>query len=254
MPTLSTPMPPPSNVLPDSGSARPDAGPDAHPDARPVPRLAPEQREKQIIQGAIVFFAEVGFSGQTRELSRRLGITQPLLYRYFPSKQALIDRVFEEMFLGRWDSRWVDLIRDQGVPLRDRLVAFYREYAAATYQPEWIRLYMYAGLANTGINKRYLGLVEREFLTTLCRELRRHCGLDPDAMPVSHAEVEFAWSLHGGMFYYAVRHFIFNAASYVDSMANATLVIENFLQGLPQTYPQCMEMQDTEKAGDGAAS
>ncbi|MDB5822562.1 MAG: hypothetical protein JWR21_1266 [Herminiimonas sp.] len=182
-------------------------------------------------------------------MSRRLGITQPLLYRYFPSKQALIDRVFEEMFLGRWDSRWVDLIRDQGLPLRDRLVEFYREYAAATYQPEWIRLYMYAGLANTGINKRYLGLVEREFLTTLCVELRRHCRLDPDATPVSHAEVEFAWSLHGGMFYYAVRHFIFDAWSEVDAMTNATLVIENFLKGLPQTYPKCMATGE----GDGAA-
>jgi hypothetical protein len=158
------------------------------------------------------------------------------------------------MFLGRWDSRWVDLIRDQSVPLRDRLVKFYREYAAATYQPEWIRLYMYAGLANTGINKRYLGLVEREFLTTLCRELRRHCGLDPDATPVSHAEVEFAWSLHGGMFYYAVRHFIFNATSDGDSMTNATLVIDNFLQGLPQTYPKCMALQDEKITDDRSPS
>ena len=233
LPILSTP---PSGLPPDAETRRPES--------RSVPRLSPEQREKQIIQGAISFFAEVGFSGQTRELSRRLGITQPLLYRYFPSKQALIDRVFEEMFLGRWDSRWVDLIREQDVPLRDRLVEFYRQYAAATYQPEWIRLYMYAGLANTGINKRYLGLVEREFLTTLCVELRRHCGLDPNTAPVSHPELEFAWSLHGGMFYYAVRHFVFNANSNVDFMANATLVIENFLRGLPQTYPRCMAMPD----------
>lgn len=227
---------PPSGIPPDAETRRPDA--------RSVPRLSPEQREKQIIQGAISFFAEVGFSGQTRELSRRLGITQPLLYRYFPSKQALIERVFEEMFLGRWDSRWVALIREQDVPLRDRLVEFYRQYAAATYQPEWIRLYMYAGLANTGINKRYLGLVEREFLTTLCVELRRHCGLDPDTTPVSPPELEFAWSLHGGMFYYAVRHFVFHANSNVDFMTNATLVIENFLRGLPQTYPRCMAMPD----------
>ena len=46
-------------------------------------RLPPALREKQILEGAISFFSEVGFTGQTRELSRRLGITQPLLYRYY---------------------------------------------------------------------------------------------------------------------------------------------------------------------------
>jgi len=54
-------------------------------------RLLPGEREKLIVGEAIRFFSEVGFSGQTRELSRRLGITQPLLYRYFPSKRALRD-------------------------------------------------------------------------------------------------------------------------------------------------------------------
>ena len=40
-------------------------------------RLSPTDREKQIVDGAIAYFSEVGFSGQTRELSKRLGITQP---------------------------------------------------------------------------------------------------------------------------------------------------------------------------------
>jgi AcrR family transcriptional regulator len=201
-----------------------------------VPRLSPDEREKQILEGAIAFFSEVGFSGQTRELSRRLKITQPLLYRYFPSKQILIERVFEKIFLGRWDAKWVELIRNEKMPLRDRLIEFYRQYAAATYQPEWIRLYMYAGLADTGINKRYLELVEREFLSTLCLALRRYSGLKRSAA-VSQEEIEFAWSLHGGIFYYAVRHFVFGVKSNVDFMANVALIVDNFLAGVAVTYP-----------------
>ncbi len=54
-----------------------------------------------IVREAVSFFAEHGFEGQTRELARRLGITQPLLYRYFPDKAALIDRVYREVFLDR---------------------------------------------------------------------------------------------------------------------------------------------------------
>ena len=47
---------------------------------------AREARERQIVEGAVAYFAEVGLDGQTRELARRLGITQPLLFRYFPTK------------------------------------------------------------------------------------------------------------------------------------------------------------------------
>ncbi len=202
-------------------------------------RLPPAQREKQILEGAISFFSEVGFSGQTRELSRRIGITQPLLYRYFSSKQVLIERVYEHIFLGRWNPQWVTLIHDQKLPLRDRLIEFYRQYAAATYQPEWIRIYIYAGLADTGLNKRYLDLIERELLSALFIELRRYCGHDT-AAPVSHEEVEFAWSLHGGMFYYAVRHFIFGADIHVDFMANVALVLDNFLAGVASSYPKLL--------------
>ena len=59
-------------------------------------------RAKQILRGAIAFFAEHGFSGQTRALTSELGVSKGLLYRYFPSKEALIDRVYDEVFLHRW--------------------------------------------------------------------------------------------------------------------------------------------------------
>lgn len=203
--------------------------------------MPPAQREKQILEGAISFFSEVGFSGQTRELSRRLGITQPLLYRYFSSKQALIERVYDHVFLGRWNPNWVGLIQDQKLPLRERLIEFYRQYAAATYQPEWIRIYIYAGLADTGLNKRYLDLIERELLSALCLELRRYCGHEDSSIKVSHEEVEFAWSLHGGMFYYAVRHFIFGVDIHVDFMTNATLVLDNFLDGVGGNYRKLLK-------------
>jgi AcrR family transcriptional regulator len=202
--------------------------------------MPPAQREKQILEGAISFFSEVGFSGQTRELSRRIGITQPLLYRYFSSKQALIDRVYDHIFLKRWKPEWVILIHDQELPLRERLIEFYRQYAEAIYQPEWIRIYIFAGLAGTGLNKRYLDLVERELLSALCIELRRYCGHAEITTPVTPEETEFAWSLHGGLFYYAVRHFIFGVNINVDFMSNITLVIDNFLAGVHTTYPKIL--------------
>ena len=76
-------------------------------------RLPPADRERQIIEGAIAYFSEVGFSGQTRELSKRLGITQPLLYRYFANKQALIERVYQTVFEARWNPAWIPMLQDR---------------------------------------------------------------------------------------------------------------------------------------------
>src|SRR3954466_15055495 len=94
-------------------------------------RLPPADRERQIIEGAIAYFAEAGFSGQTRELSKRLGIPRPLLYRYFENKQALIDRVYQTVFAGRWDPSWIGLLQDRSLPLRERLGGVYRPIGRA---------------------------------------------------------------------------------------------------------------------------
>ena len=72
----------------------------------PRRRLSPLARERMIIEGAIRFFSEHGLGGQLRDLASGLGITHTLLYHYFPTKQALIERVYAELFEGRWRAQW----------------------------------------------------------------------------------------------------------------------------------------------------
>lgn len=200
-------------------------------------RLSPAERERQIIDGAIAYFAEAGISGQTRELSKRLGITQPLLYRYFPSKQALLDRVYSTVFEGRWNPAWASLIRDRSIPLRDRLIEFYRQYSEATYRPDWLRIYLHAGLSDPAFNQRYIRLIQRELLPAYAREVRHYCGLESADLPVSNEEIEFVWSLHGGMFYYAVRQHIYQLQMQVPFMEKVVPAVDNFLAGARTTYP-----------------
>lgn len=208
--------------------------------APPKLRLASADRERQIIEGAITYFSEVGFSGQTRELSSRLGITQPLLYRYFASKQALIERVYQTVFEGRWNPDWIAPLRDRSTPLRERLVDFYRAYSEATYRPVWIRIYMHAGLSNPALNRRYIQLVRRELLPVFCRELRHACGVPDTDTPVTEEEIEFVWSLHGGFFYMAVREHVYQTRIQVDFMQHVTRVVDNFLAGAQQSYPKLL--------------
>ena len=102
----------------------------------PRRRLAPEDREHQIVQAAIAFFARRGFDAGTRELAQELGVTQPLLYRYFPTKEALVDRVYDEVFVSRWNPEWEEWLADRSAPLADRLKRYFKDYARFVLRSE----------------------------------------------------------------------------------------------------------------------
>ena len=196
-------------------------------------RLPARDREQQIVREAIRFFAEVGFAGQTRELAQRLGITQPLLYKYFPTKQDLIERVFNEVYINRIDPSWYDLIRDRSRSLHDRLCEFYQRYSEATYRYEWIRIYMFSGLRGEGLNRRYIQVVENKILRPICEELRDFCNLPPaDEEPITELEMERIWVMHGGLFYYAVRKHIYHSKVKEDFSAVVSQSVATMLNGL----------------------
>src|SRR3979409_2400117 len=72
-------------------------------------RLSPHDRRKEFVAKATEFFSEEGFGGGTRDLARRLGVPQPLLYRYFPSKDDLIKEVYRTVYLEPLDTGWEGL-------------------------------------------------------------------------------------------------------------------------------------------------
>src|SRR6202042_1843186 len=96
-------------------------------------RLSPDDRRKEFVAKATEFFSEEGFGGGTRALARRLGVTQPLLYRYFPSKDDLIKEVYRTVYLEPLDPGWDRLLSDRARPLRERLQEFYGAYTKAIF-------------------------------------------------------------------------------------------------------------------------
>jgi AcrR family transcriptional regulator len=194
-------------------------------------RLSPEERRRAFIQKAAELFAAEGFGGGTRELARKLGVTQPLLYRYFPSKDDLIEAVYRSVFLERWNPDWDTLLSDRSLPLRERLEAFYRSYTDAIFNPEWLRIYLFAGLRGLDLNRRYIEIVETRILKRIVEEYRHEAGLPPKQKP-SPTEMELAWLLQGGIFYYGVRKHIYGLPvleSKERAIANA---LEVFLEGI----------------------
>ncbi|MBI2686164.1 MAG: TetR/AcrR family transcriptional regulator [Acidobacteria bacterium] len=62
-----------------------------------APKLSRADRRKAIVDTAAQLFAEVGFrGGTTRELARRVGVTEPVLYEHFQTKRDLYSAIIDD--------------------------------------------------------------------------------------------------------------------------------------------------------------
>lgn len=181
-------------------------------------RLGSAEREGQIVAGAVQFFSERGLDGQLRDLAKSIGITHALLYHYFPTKQALIDRVYREVFEGRWNPAWERMLDDPRLTPEDKLIRFYLEYGRAILQRDWVRIFIHSGLSDRSIPDRFFALLRDKLFPRLVRETRRHCGVTSRARPTPR-ELELMMGLHGGIFYIGMRRWVYEQAVYSDEAA-----------------------------------
>jgi len=213
--------------------------------AAPRKRLSPEAREKMIVEEAIRYFAEHGFEGDTRALAKRIGVSQGLIFRYFPTKSDLIERVYRDVFLKRWNPEWEDMITDRSRSLKARLVAFYEDYYRTVDSYDWIRVALFSALRGEPIMSRYLVLVRNRLVVPIARELRAHYRLpDPDDVPLRALELEMVWDLHSFVIYKLIRRHVYgeaNAAAHDEGAADAQeaaigAYVRTFLAGARGTF------------------
>jgi AcrR family transcriptional regulator len=204
-------------------------------------RLSPDDRRKEFVVKATEFFAEQGFGGGTRDLARRLGVTQPLLYRYFPSKDELIKEVYRTVYLEPLDTGWEKLLTDRARPIRARLREFYDAYTNVIFDRKWLRIYLYSGLKGLDINRWYVDMVRGKILTRIIRECRHSAGLPIHSKP-STAELELAWVFHGGIFYYGVRKYIYESPALEDKEQMINDALEAFLAGYERVFGAPIEL------------
>ncbi|GJG94065.1 TetR/AcrR family transcriptional regulator [Cupriavidus pauculus] len=208
--------------------------------AKSTRRLLPEEREQQIVEKAIEHFTRNGFGGSTRELARQIGVTQPLLYRYFESKDALIDRVYNEVF--QWRPDWERQIADRTLPLAERLHAFYLDYSSVILREEWIRLFIFAGLTHEGINNKYLSKLRTKVFLPVLAEVREAFGIAaPRNTAETDAEIEMIWSLHAAIFYIGVRKWVYGLKVPTDLDAVIRQKVDLFLYGAPAAMEKLRE-------------
>ena len=166
------------------------------------------------------------------DVARRAGLSRQTLYRYFPSKDDLINEVYRAVYLSQWKDGWTEGLRDRRQPLRDRLLAFYADYTATIFNRTWMRIFFFAGLKGLDINTRYIGRVVSHLLTHICREARASVGADPDGT-ITPAEIELAWTMHGAIFYQGIREHIYGLPGNIDYAAAAEAAVDMYLRVMP---------------------
>ena len=132
-------------------------------------RLPPEERRAQILERAYYFFSEYGLTGQTRHLASACGVSQRLLYRYFPNKAALVEAVYKDRFARPFDEAWLKELAGGGGIVRTRLIVFYKRYAENVLTRRWLRLALYSALADNPFAGPYTESIMRGILDTVAR-------------------------------------------------------------------------------------
>ncbi len=192
-------------------------------------RMSPAVRRKQILDQAVQFFSEHGLTAQTRALADACGISQRLLYRYFPTKEALLDEVYRTAILGPFQAVWLVELADRSVPIEQRLSRFYATYLEVIFTRQWLRLFMYASLADVAMAPNYTSTLILQLLQLIVVETAAAQGIDPPEDP--HLRHEIAWTMHGALSHYAIRHQIYAFPQHVDVDRIVKIHVAQFLGG-----------------------
>ena len=204
----------------------------------PRVRMAPELRRQMIIDAAISFFAKNGLSAQIRDLAKSIGVSQALVFKYFESKENLLECVYQKIFLDHWNDGWRHDLADRRTPLRERLVQFYLQYMDVINDYDWIRICLQASLSNQDLTRRYINEHLNGVLEAIALEIRAENGVRTQEKP-SAWEVEQVWFIHSAIAYYSVRNNVHQTSVVPDCYEYVRRVIDTLLPGL--TNRTCMK-------------
>jgi AcrR family transcriptional regulator len=197
---------------------------------RATPRLPHAVRRAQILSQAAEFFAAYGLTAQTRALAEVCGISQRLLYRFFPNKAALIAEVYKAEIEGPFKAIWFVELSDRSRPVEERLADFYSQYYDQVLTERWLRLFLYASLANVGMAPAYISAIITHMLEVIVTESAYELRLEvPRDKALCH---ELGWALHGAISHLAIRRWIYRNANHPRTVIVVPMYVRVFLSGL----------------------
>lgn len=145
--------------------------------AAATPRATADERREAILEAAMVEFAERGWHGMSTEaIARRVGISQPYIFRLFGTKKELTKATIERCFRGT-----LEMFRGAAAGLQgqDVLAAIGAAYVQRLENPTYLRAQMQAYVACEDDEIRD---VVRKGFGDLVEYVERASGLPPEAI------------------------------------------------------------------------
>jgi AcrR family transcriptional regulator len=197
-------------------------------------RLPSEIRRSKILGVAIELFSSNGMSFTPRDVADAAGVTQPLIFRHFKSKEELVDAIYFEHFEGIFDQSWLNQLQDRSKSLYHRLTDFYMNYTNVVFQQNWMRVYFWSAMADAEINKRYTKFVVEKIIEPIAVEVRAEvAGEVTPTDRESDLEFETVYTAHSGIIYFGMRKYIFQDALAIDRSQIVHECVASMLHGAP---------------------
>ena len=137
-------------------------------------RMSAGSRREQILHGSMQLFAQKGFRGTTtREIARRLHISEALMFKYFPSKEALYRAIIQK----RMGSSEEMFFPKEAVQAKDDRQVF-QSIASYSIQkntedPTFMRLVLYSALEGHDLSKIFFEHYVMEKTRLLSKYIRQ---------------------------------------------------------------------------------
>ncbi|HHO68719.1 MAG TPA: TetR/AcrR family transcriptional regulator, partial [Gammaproteobacteria bacterium] len=118
-------------------------------------RLKASERKATILAVAKVLFADKGYHGvSVDEIARRLGVSPAILYRHFPSKEALYEAVLNDIACRR--ESYVEAVVASEGSFEDvlrRITRIFIDSVAA--DPDYLRMEMQSALEGSEATRQF---------------------------------------------------------------------------------------------------
>ena len=136
-------------------------------------RMSSEERKAQIVEAAMCIFSRKGFKGTTtREIAKAVGISEPLIFQLFATKEALYDAIIEKRVEG-WERAWREEPLPEEADLAACLKTFARRYIRRNREdPSFLRLMMYSALEEHRFRERFFEIGRFPYSKVLMRRIQ----------------------------------------------------------------------------------
>lgn len=192
-------------------------------------KASAQERQAGIIAAAAALFAQKGFNGTTtREIAKRAGISEALLFRYFPTKRAL----YAAIIAAKSQLSQLLATVDEAAKKRDdvqvfTLIASFRIHRGS--DPSLLRLLLFSALEGHELSDMFFRNRHRVFYDYLAGYIARRTreGAFRCVDPLLAAQ-----SFIGMIVYHRLLHEIFKVPPHCTPEEAVSGYVDVFLDGL----------------------